>query len=132
MIVETFQDLDNSAGSTFGKKLEILEAMAMTGTYEIMFDLECDGLILQMFQCFFSIRKHQPDTIIAHMQSILSSCMRGRDAICRELQSRLLSMWPREQLVSPAAYELAKRLVELNIGLFRRQLTREELLRFGG
>ena len=31
-----------------------------------------------------------------------------------------------------AAYELAGRLVEQNIGLFRRQLTREELLQFGG
>ena len=32
----------------------------------------------------------------------------------------------------PAAYELAQGLVEQNIGLFRRQLTREELLQFGG
>lgn len=45
LIVETFQDLDNSAGSTFGKKLEVLEITAMTSTYEIMFDLECDDLI---------------------------------------------------------------------------------------
>jgi len=67
LIVETFQDLDNCADSTFGKKLDILEVMAMTRTYEIMFDLECDGLILQMFQCFFSIRKHHPDTVITPM-----------------------------------------------------------------
>lgn len=104
----------------------------MTRTYEIMFDLECDGLILQMFQCFFSIRKHHFDTVIAHMQSILSSCMRRRDAICRELQSLLLFAWRRAQLVSPIAYGLAERLVGQNIGLFRRQLTREEQFRFGG
>ena len=35
-------------------------------------------------------------------------------------------------MVSPAAYEIAQGLVEQNIGLFRRQLTREELLQFGG
>ena len=35
-------------------------------------------------------------------------------------------------MVSHTAYELAKRLVQQNIELFRRQLTREELLRFGG
>ena len=46
LIVETFQDLDNSAGSTFGKKLEILWSMATIKTYVIMFDLECDDLIL--------------------------------------------------------------------------------------
>ena len=58
--------------------------------------------------------------------------MRGHDAIFRELQSQLLSVWKREQLVSPAAYELTERLVEQNIVLFRRQLTKEELLRLGG
>ena len=35
-------------------------------------------------------------------------------------------------MVSPAAFELAQGLVEQNIGLFKRQLTREELLQFGG
>ena len=35
-------------------------------------------------------------------------------------------------MVSPNACEIAERLVEQNIGLFRRQLTKEELLRFGG
>lgn len=112
LMVATFQDFDNSASCTFGKKLKVLEIMAMTRTYELMFDLECDGLILQMFQCFFSIRRHHPDTVIAHIQSILSSCMRDRDAIFRELQTKLLSIWRREQLVSPAAYELTQGLVE--------------------
>ena len=67
LIRETFQDLDNNAGSTFGKKLEILGSMATFETYVIMFDLECDDLIMQMFQCFFSIRRHHLDTVIAHM-----------------------------------------------------------------
>ena len=97
LIVGTFQDLDNFADSTFGRKLKVLEVMAMTQTYGFMFDLECDGLILQMFQCFFSIRRHHSDTVIAHMQSILSSCMGVREAIFRELLARLLSIWTREQ-----------------------------------
>ena len=93
LIVGTFQDLDNCAGSTFGRKLKVLEVMAMTRTHEIMFDFECDGLILQMFQCFFSIRRHHSDTVIAHMKSILSSCMRDCETIGRELQTKLLSIW---------------------------------------
>ena len=35
-------------------------------------------------------------------------------------------------MVSPVAYELAQGLVEQNIELLRRQLTREELLQLGG
>ena len=120
LIVGTFQDLYNYASCTFGRKLKVLEAMAMTQTYEVMIDLECDGLILQMFQCFFSIRRHHSDIAIAHMQSILSSCMGDHDAICWELQTRLLSIWRREKLVSPTTYELAQGLVEQNVGLFRR------------
>ena len=49
LMIETFRDLDNSAGSTFGKKLDILRGIDMTRTYEILFDLECDDLTLQMF-----------------------------------------------------------------------------------
>ena len=130
LIVGTFRDWDNGAGSTFRRKFKVLEAMAMDRTYEIMFNLECDDLILQMFRCFFSIRKHHPDIIIAHMQSILSSCMGHDETICRKLQTKLLNIWRRKRLVSPAAYELAQGLVEQNIEFLGRQLTREERLQF--
>ena len=45
LIVETFQDLDNSEGPTFGKKLEILKAMAVVRSYDIMLDLGCDVFV---------------------------------------------------------------------------------------
>ena len=34
LILGTFRDLDNCAGSTFGRKLKVLEVMAMTRTHE--------------------------------------------------------------------------------------------------
>ncbi len=126
LIVETFHNLDNNKRPTFGKKLEILEVTTMVRTYDIMFDLECDDLILQMFQCFFSIRKHHPDMVKTNMQSILSSVMGGLEAICRKLQCRLLAIWRKAQSVSPTAYELSERLAKQNIRFFRRQLTKEE------
>ena len=46
LIVGTFRDLENYAGSTSEKKLKVLEVMAMTQTHEIMFDYDCDALIL--------------------------------------------------------------------------------------
>ena len=83
--METFQDVDNGESPNFGKRLEIVEFMALVRSYDLMFELECDNLILQMFQCFFSIRKHHPDIVMTHMQSIFSSCMGGNDAIYRRL-----------------------------------------------
>jgi len=116
----------------FGKKLGILEIMAMGRTYEIMFDLWCDDLIHQMFQCFFSITRHHLDMVKTNMLSILSSVMGDRDVIWKKMQSELLSIWRKEQLTSPITYELAKRLVEQNIRLLKRQLTHEELWRICG
>lgn len=46
LMVGTLQDLDNFVGPTIGKKLHVLEIMAMTRTYEVMFDIDCDDLIL--------------------------------------------------------------------------------------
>lgn len=46
LIIETFQDCDDTVGPTFRKNLYILEDMAMIRLYEIMFDIECDNLIL--------------------------------------------------------------------------------------
>jgi len=56
--------------------------MALVRSYDIMLYLVCDDLIQQMFQCFFSIEKHHPDTVKANMLSILSLVMGDRDAIC--------------------------------------------------
>lgn len=39
LIVETFQDLDNSEGPTLWKRLEILEVMALVRSYDLMFEL---------------------------------------------------------------------------------------------
>ena len=45
LIIETFRDLYNSEGPTFGKKLKILKSMALVRSYDIMLDLGCDDLI---------------------------------------------------------------------------------------
>lgn len=66
--------------------------MAKLWTYDIMFDLECDDLILQMLQSFFSIKDHHPDKIKENMLSILSLVMGDRDAFCKELWARLLTI----------------------------------------
>jgi len=58
LIVESFQELDNAMGPTFGKRLKILEVMAAVKSFDIMLDLECNDLILHMFQCFFNIVGH--------------------------------------------------------------------------
>ena len=46
LIVEKFQQLDDVMGPTLVKRLKILEVMAGVKLYEIMFDLECNDLIL--------------------------------------------------------------------------------------
>lgn len=95
-----------------GKSLRSYKIMAMIRSYDTMFALECDDLILQMFQFFFSIKKHHPDMVKTHMQSILSSTIEAHDSICKKLKFKLLAIWRKEQIVSLATYELAERLVK--------------------
>jgi len=45
----------------------MIEVMTLVRYYDLMFDLECDDLNLQMFQFLFNIRKHHLDIVITHM-----------------------------------------------------------------
>lgn len=97
-----------------------------------MLDLECNYLILQMFQCFFNSKEHHPNNVKTNMLNILSLVVRECDVICKQLQYKLLAIWRKEQIVSLISYELAERLVAQNMRLFKRQLAKEELMRMKG
>lgn len=60
-------------GPTFGKRLKILEFMIRVKSYDIMLYLECNDLILQMFQCIFNIKEYYPNNVKTNMQTIVFS-----------------------------------------------------------
>ena len=52
LIVSSFENLHDKLSQTYPKRISILETVAKVRSCVVMLDLECDVLILEMFQHF--------------------------------------------------------------------------------
>eukprot|EP01018_Ginkgo_biloba_P037002 Gb_12481 [translate_table: standard] len=114
LIVATFQGLYEIHSPSFGKRVTILETVAKVRSCVVMLDLECDDLILEMFQIFFSIaREDHPENVLTSMQTIMTLVLDESEVISEQLLAVLLTTLRRENRnVSPAAYQLAMNVVQ--------------------
>ena len=55
LTLEAFRKLSNVSGRCYMKALSILDAVAKVRLCLVMLDLECDNLILEMFQSFLKL-----------------------------------------------------------------------------
>ena len=53
LIVSSFENLHDKLSQSYAKRTSILETVAKVRSCVVMLDLECDTLILEMFQHFF-------------------------------------------------------------------------------
>lgn len=60
LIVSTFSGLNDVNGPSFGRRVVILETLARYRSCVVMLDLECDDLINEMFDIFFSVARCVP------------------------------------------------------------------------
>ncbi|GLJ26618.1 hypothetical protein SUGI_0517170 [Cryptomeria japonica] len=129
LIVDSFHGLHYVTALTFGKRDKILDIMAWTRSFVLMLDLQCDELILQIFNySIVEIKNRHSDKVKTNMFDILSMILDEDDDICKQLQLHLLAIWREELVVSPCAYKLAKWLIEQKIESFRGQMTEKELI----
>lgn len=52
LIVSSFENLSDKSSRSYDKRTLILETVAKVRSCVVMLDLECDGLIVEMFQHF--------------------------------------------------------------------------------
>lgn len=52
LIVSSFEHLSDKSSRSYSKRAVILETVAKVRSCVVMLDLECDGLIAEMFQLF--------------------------------------------------------------------------------
>lgn len=58
--MSSFENLDDQSSRSYNKRVMILETVAKVRSCVVMLDLECDGLIAEMFQHFLkAIRYYQ-------------------------------------------------------------------------
>ncbi|KAK9265486.1 hypothetical protein L1049_025249 [Liquidambar formosana] len=85
LIVTTFGALSPESICYF-KSLSILENVAKARLCLEILDLECDALVIEMFQHFLTVAKfHCPNATFANMEAILTMVLEESDGISKEL-----------------------------------------------
>lgn len=64
LIVGTFSGLIDVNSPSFGRRVVILETLARYRSCVVMLDLECDDLINEMFDTFFSVARCVPSALV--------------------------------------------------------------------
>ncbi|XP_031120335.1 uncharacterized protein LOC116023466 isoform X2 [Ipomoea triloba] len=92
LIVSIFENLYDDSSKSFNKRAFILETVAKVRSCVVMLDLECDGLIIEMFQHFFkTIRDSHPDNVFSSMATIMSLIIEESEDVSVELLTQLLA-----------------------------------------
>ncbi|MQL96880.1 hypothetical protein Taro_029563 [Colocasia esculenta] len=113
MIVESFRKLEDRSSRSFLKRVSILETVAKVRSCVVMLDLECDSLILEMFQHFLNtIRNYHPENVFSSMESIMTVVLEESEDISLDLLSCLLmSVNKNNKDILPIARELAEKVI---------------------
>ncbi|KAI8569303.1 hypothetical protein RHMOL_Rhmol02G0268300 [Rhododendron molle] len=114
LIVSSFENLSDKSSRSYDRRTLILETVAKVRSCVVMLDLECDGLIVEMFQHFLkAIRDDHPDNVFSSMETIMTLVLEESEDISLELISPILASLKSENQGVPAiARKLAERVVE--------------------
>ncbi|XP_011031466.1 PREDICTED: uncharacterized protein LOC105130590 isoform X2 [Populus euphratica] len=114
LIVSSFENLDDKSSQSYVKRASILETVAKVRSCVVMLDLECDALIIEMFQLFFkTIRDYHPEDVFSSMETIMSLVLEESEDISVELLSLLLaSVKKGDEEVLPVARRLGEEVLE--------------------
>lgn len=114
LIVSSFENLYDKSSRSYAKRTSILETVAKVRSCVVMLDLECDALILEMFQHFLkSIRDYHPENVFSSMETIMTLVLEESEDISLELISPLLdSVKNDNEDILPIARKLGERVLE--------------------
>ncbi|KAH7688320.1 Tudor/PWWP/MBT domain-containing protein [Dioscorea alata] len=112
-IVETFKRLDDISSRSYTKRVSILETVAKVRSCVVMLDLECDALILEMFQHFLkTIRSNHSEKVFSSIETIMTLVLEESEDISSELLSCLLACAKKDsEDVVPAARRLVETVI---------------------
>lgn len=113
LIVSSFEKLYDKSNRSYNKRASILETVAKVRSCLLMLDLECDALIIEMFQHFLkSVRDNHPEDIFQSMEAIMTLVLEESEDICPELLSSILLYLKRNnEDVQPIAQKLAEKVL---------------------
>jgi membrane protein involved in colicin uptake len=114
LIVSSFGNLSDKSSRSYNKMVSILETVAKVRSCVVMLDLECDDLIVEMFQHFLkSIRDYHSDQVFTSMETIMCLVLEESEDVSVELLTPLLdSVKNNSEEVKPISRKLGERVFE--------------------
>ncbi|PIA45788.1 hypothetical protein AQUCO_01600199v1 [Aquilegia coerulea] len=110
VIVSSFERLWDNECRSYEKRVSILETVAKVRSCVVMLDLECDGLILQMFQYFLKAIR---ENVFTSMETIMSLVLEESEEISPSLLYPLLTCVKKDdQDVLPITRKLGEKVLE--------------------
>ncbi|CAN4088531.1 unnamed protein product [Withania somnifera] len=116
LAVLAFGKLSCLDGRCYSKAVSIIEVLAKYRTCVLMWDLELDALVVQMFQHFLNcIRPNHPDQLFMDIEEIMSMMIKESEEIPMQLLNILISsVKKKNQNVSPRSYVLGEKVLQEN------------------
>ncbi|KAE7997235.1 hypothetical protein FH972_001885 [Carpinus fangiana] len=113
LTVAAFEKLSHVSGRCYTKAVSILDTVAKVRSCLVMLDLECDALVVEMFQNFLKvIRSNHPHAVFSAMETIMTLIIDESEEISLDLLSPLLASVKREnQNVSPISWKLGEKVI---------------------
>ncbi|XP_022029340.1 hepatoma-derived growth factor-related protein 2 isoform X3 [Helianthus annuus] len=110
LIVSSFEDLSDRSSRSYNKRASILETVSKVRSCVIMLDLECDELIVRMFDHFLkAVRDFHMDSVYSSMENIMELVIDESEEISVEMLKPLLACVKKDRVgVLPVAHKLAK------------------------
>ncbi|KAK2659293.1 hypothetical protein Ddye_005826 [Dipteronia dyeriana] len=114
LIVSSFENLSDKSSRSFAKRTSILETVAKVRSCVVMLDLECDALLVEMFQHFLkAIRDDHPENVFTCMETIMTLVVEESEDISQELLSPILACVKKDnEEVLPIAQKLGEKVLE--------------------
>lgn len=112
LAVSAFENLSHASGRYYMKALSILDTVAKVRSCLLMLDLECDKLVVEMFQHFLKVtRSNHPHFVFAAMETIMTLVIDESEDVSWDLLRILLASVRKEnQDVSPTSWKLGEKV----------------------
>ncbi|KAL8475227.1 hypothetical protein ACS0TY_031586 [Phlomoides rotata] len=113
LIVSSFENFSDTSRKSYEKRTTILETVAKVRSCVIMLDLECDQMIIEMFQHFLKAIREDHTDIFSSMETIMTLVLEESEDISPELLAPILATLKRnDEAVMPITKKLAERVLQ--------------------
>ncbi|GAA0170297.1 chromatin/chromatin-binding, or -regulatory protein [Lithospermum erythrorhizon] len=97
LVVLAFEKLTDTSDRYYSKAVNILKNTSKLKFFNVLLDLECEELIIQIFQLFFSIISfNHKDDVLGYMEDIMKLILEGTEDISLELLKPIVASLSRE------------------------------------